>query len=75
MTPAQLFYDFRFDDHVLADHLLRPIDGFLDLKRVRTALKPFYSTLGRPSVDLELMIRMLTGRARRCVSRSWRTRA
>src|SRR5215207_8758006 len=58
-APAQLFYDFCLDDHVPADHLLRRIDRFLDLESVRTALKPFYSSIGRPSVDPELMMRML----------------
>ncbi len=33
VEPAQLFYEFRFDDHVPADHLLRRIDRFLDLVR------------------------------------------
>ena len=59
VAPAQLFYDFCLDDHVPADHLLRRIDRFLDLESVRTALKPFYSSIGRPSVDPELMMRML----------------
>lgn len=59
VAPAQLFYDFCLDDHVPADHLLRRIDRFLDLESVRTALKPFYSTIGRPSVDPELMMRIL----------------
>jgi transposase len=58
-APAQFFYDFCLDDHVPADHLLRRIDRFLDLESVRTALKPFYSSIGRPSVDPELMMRML----------------
>jgi transposase len=58
-APAQLFYDFCLDDHVPADHLLRRIDRFLDLESVRSALKPFYSTIGRPAVDPELMMRML----------------
>jgi hypothetical protein len=58
-APAQLFYDFCLDEHVPADHLLRRIDYFLDLDSVRSQLKPFYSTIGRPSVDPELMMRML----------------
>jgi transposase len=57
--PAQLFYDFRLDDHVPCDHLLRAIDRFLDLVSVRSELKPFYSVIGRPSIDPELMIGML----------------
>jgi len=59
VEPAQLFYEFRLDDHVPADHLLRRIDRFLDLDSVRTELKPFYSTIGRPSIDPALMMRML----------------
>src|SRR5580698_8682464 len=58
-TPARLFYDFCLDDHVPSDHLLRSIDGHLDLEGLRQTLKPFYSQIGRPSIDPELMIRML----------------
>ncbi|MGH6713010.1 MAG: transposase [Bradyrhizobium sp.] len=58
-APAQLFYDFCLDAHVPEDHLLRRIDRFLDLEKVRTELKPFYSNIGRPSIDPELMMRML----------------
>lgn len=59
VAPAQLFYDFCLDDHIPDDHLLRRIDQFLDLESVRSELKPFYSTIGRPSVAPELTIRML----------------
>jgi transposase len=52
-----LFYDFCLE--VPDDHLLRCIDRFLDLGDVRQKLKPFYCTIGRPSIDPELMIRML----------------
>jgi transposase len=58
-TSARLFYDFCLDDHVPSDHILRNIDRHLDLDDVRQALKPFYSSTGRPSIDPELMIRML----------------
>src|SRR4030088_835667 len=58
-TSARLFYDFCLDDHVPFDHMLRSIDRHLDLDDVRQALKPFYSSTGRPSIDPELMIRML----------------
>ena len=54
-----LFYSFRIEDHVPADHLLRAIDRFVDLADVREHLKPFYSETGRPSIDPELMMRML----------------
>jgi transposase len=55
----QLFYEFRLDDWVPADHLLRRIDAVLDFSGLRHRLAPFYSHTGRPSVDPELMIRML----------------
>ena len=54
-----LFYSFRIEDHVPQDHLLRSVDRFVDLTGIREHLKPFYSSTGRPSVDPELMIRML----------------
>jgi transposase len=54
-----LFYAFNLDDHVPADHLLRGIDRCLDLGELRGHLAPFYSHTGRPSVDPELMVRML----------------
>ena len=54
-----LFSQFRLDDHVPADHMLRAIDRFLDLDALRRHLAPFYSTTGRPSIDPEVMIRML----------------
>jgi transposase len=55
----QLFYAFNLEDHVPAGHLLRGIDGCLDLGELRGHLAPFYSRTGRPSVDPELMVRML----------------
>jgi transposase len=58
-ASEQLFYDFCLEDHVPADHLLRGIDRHVDLTPIRVALKPFYSRTGRPSVDPELMVRML----------------
>lgn len=58
-APERLFYDFCLEDHVPGDHLLRRIDLFLDLSDVRQKLRPFYCSIGRPSVDPELMIRML----------------
>jgi transposase len=59
VQPAQLYYKVRLDDHIPGDHLLRRIDRFLDLGSVRSELKPFNSTIGRPSIDPELMMRML----------------
>lgn len=55
----QLFYAFNLEDHVPSDHLLRGINRFLDLSTLRQHLAPFYSHTGRPSIDPELMIRML----------------
>lgn len=55
----RLFYEFRLDDWVPVDHLLRKIDAVLDLSDLRRELAPFYSHTGRPSIDPELMIRML----------------
>jgi transposase len=54
-----LFYGFSFDRHVSADHLLRLVDRFVDLSGLRQHLRPFYSDIGRPSIDPELLIRML----------------
>ncbi|MGF7192428.1 transposase [Robbsia andropogonis] len=55
----KLFYSFNLDNHVPREHLLRGIDHFLDLSDLRQHLAPFYSPMGRPSIDPELMIRML----------------
>lgn len=55
----RLFYEFCLEDIVPADHLLRRIDAVLDLSWLRAELAPYYSHTGSPSVDPELMIRML----------------
>jgi hypothetical protein len=59
VEQAALFYEFSLEKHIPADHLLRSIDRFVDLDQVRRDLAPFYSSIGRPSIDPELMIRML----------------
>lgn len=56
---AKLFYEFSLEKMVPQDHLLRKIDRFLDFDDLRAHLKPFYSHTGRPSIDPELMCRML----------------
>ena len=56
---GQLFYEFRLGDAVPEDHLVRKIDTALDLSWLRSELTPHYSSTGRPSIDPELMIRML----------------
>jgi transposase len=54
-----LIYAFSLEEAVPSDHLLRKIDRFLDFDGLRTHLRPYYSNIGRPSVDPELMVRML----------------
>jgi transposase len=54
-----LFYGFSLERHVPDDYMLRRIDRFVDLSGVRAHLEPYYSDVGRPSIDPELMIRML----------------
>ena len=56
---GQFIYHFNLEDHIPADHLLREIDRVLDLSELRTHLSPYYSHTGRPSIDPELMVRML----------------
>ena len=56
---GQLFYDFHLDDAVPADHAVRAIDAVLDLSWVHAELAPYYPSIGRPSIDPVLMIRML----------------
>lgn len=59
VAQDRLFYSFNLDDHVPREHLLRGIDRYFDLGDLREQLAPFYSHTGRPSIDPELMIRML----------------
>lgn len=59
VEQSALFYEFSLERHVPAGHLLRSIDRFVDLSALRRELAPFYSSTGRPSVDPELMLRML----------------
>src|SRR6266849_618234 len=56
---GQLFYEFRLGDAIPEDHLVRKINAALDLSWLRSELAPHYSSMGRPSIDPELMIRML----------------
>ncbi len=56
---AKLFYAFCLEERVPAGHLLRKIDRVLDLSDLHHRIAPFYSAIGRPSIDPELMIRML----------------
>jgi transposase len=59
VEQAALFYEFSLERHIPADHLLRSIDRFVELGELKRELARFYSSIGRPSIDPELMIRML----------------
>ncbi len=54
-----VFATVRINDHLPANHLLRAVDAVLDTAFVRRIMAPHYSLIGRPSIDPELMIRML----------------
>lgn len=58
---GSLFYEFRLEDRVPADHLLRRMNAFVTvaLADLHKELEPHYSEIGRPSIDPELLIRML----------------
>ena len=58
-TVIEWAYSFNLEDHIPATHLLRSIDRCLNLSDQRHYLTDFYSPIGRPSIDPELMIRML----------------
>ena len=55
----RLFFEICLEDRVPPDHLVRRIDAALDLSWLRAELAPYGSHTGCPSVDPELMIRML----------------
>jgi transposase len=63
-TQEDLFYMFRLEDHVPCGHLLRQLDAVLNFDWVRSTLASHYSSTGRPSIDPELMLRMLVDRLR-----------
>ena len=54
-----MFYYFRLEDQIPEDHLLRLIDRYVDLSFVRERLKGLYSSAGRPSIDPEVLLRLL----------------
>src|SRR6266852_5110850 len=54
-----LFYYFRLEDQISEDHLLRLIDRYVDFSFVREWLKNSYSSTGRPSIDPEVLLRLL----------------
>jgi len=59
VDQAPLFDEFSLERHIPANHLLRAIERFVDLSDVRNHLALFYNSTGRPSIDPELLIRML----------------
>jgi transposase len=59
VMQEKLFFGFSLERQVPSDHMLRRIDRFVDLSGVRADLAAYYSDVGRPSIDPELMIRML----------------
>jgi transposase len=58
-AQEDLFYEFRLEDDVPDEHLLRRLDAVLNFDRVRSALAGHYSPTGEPSIDPELTLRML----------------
>src|SRR6202158_2911035 len=58
---SQLFYLFNLEQRIPASHLLRRINPIVTqvLAELREKLAPFYSEIGRPSIDPELLLRML----------------
>ena len=54
-----LFYYFRIEDQVPENHLLRFIDRYVSFDFVREKLRASYSETGRPSIDPEVLLRIL----------------
>src|SRR5271169_2394626 len=54
-----LFYYFKLEEYIPENHLLRLIDKHISLAFVRERLKDSYSETGRPSIDPELLLRIL----------------
>jgi len=54
-----LFYYFRLEDQIPEHHLLRRIDRYVDFSFVRERLREAYSQMGRPSIDPEILLRLL----------------
>ena len=65
-APEKLFYRFRLEDYVPFDHPLRQLDAVLKFDRARTVLAGHHSRKGRPSIDPELMLRMLLNASGPC---------
>jgi len=59
MQTTAMFQYFCLDDWVPEDHLLRAVDEHIDLRPIREQLRPLYSEIGRPSIDPEVLLRIL----------------
>ncbi len=59
MQTTAMFQYFCLDDWVPEDHLLRAVDEHIDLRPIREQLRPLYSDIGRPSIDPEVLLRIL----------------
>jgi transposase len=59
LRTQSLFYYFRLEDQIPEDHLLRVIGRHVNLSFVRERLRSFYSSTGRPSIDPEVLLRLL----------------
>ncbi len=54
-----LFYYFNMADMIPKNHILRLINKYVDFSFIRSKVKHLYSDMGRPSIDPEVLIRML----------------
>ena len=59
VDQGALFFEFSLERHLSPDHLLKAIDRFADLNGLHAHLAPFYGETGRPSIDPDLLLRML----------------
>jgi transposase len=59
LQTTAMFQYFCLDDWVPADHLLRAVDRCIDFKAIREEVRPLYSDVGRPSIDPEVLLRIL----------------
>ena len=59
LQTTAMFQYFCLDDWVPADHLLRAVDRCVDFKAIREQLRPLYSDVGRPSIDPQVLLRIL----------------
>jgi transposase len=58
-SDEEAFHYFRMREMVPNDHILKRIDKRVDFSFIRDRVRHLYSRTGRPSVDPEVMVRML----------------